>query len=270
MKKNFWVLIVIILLLLALINYTGEDRAKLTHIEDGLFALLVPVQSFFASTGQNVQSLFDAMLFHHEIKGENERLREEFASYQEQLSLIAELEKENLRLKEMLDFSEDTDMELVTAGVVARDPSQWFNTITLNRGTKHGIEKEMAVITPHGLVGMVSSVSSYSCQVILLTDPRLPASAMVQRSRDPGIMGIIEGYSEEDSRLNFINLPSETNIQPGDLIITSGLGEIFPKNIPIGKVEEVSLDQLGLVKKAVVKPSVNFNRLEEVFIVVSQ
>ena len=98
--------------------------------------------------------------------------------------MVTELQKENYRLKEMLNFQEESPMEMVPAMVISRDPSQWFNTITLNRGSVDGIEQEMAVISPQGLVGMVSSVSRHSCQVILLTDPRLPASAMVQRSRD--------------------------------------------------------------------------------------
>lgn len=270
MKRNIWVLPVVILLLLALISYTVEDRGRSTYLEDKLFSVLIPVQGFFASTGQNIQSLFDAVFFHHEIKAENERLREEFAFYREQALSIKELQEENRRLKEMLDLKEDTDMELVAANVVSRDPGQWFNTVTLNRGIKDGIEQEMAVISPHGLVGMVSSVSDYSCRVILITDPRLPASAMVQRSRDSGITGIIDGYSEEDSRLEFINIPVEADVEKGDLIITSGLGGIFPGNISVGEVEEVAFDRSGMVKRAVVKPSVNFNRLEEVFIVTSE
>lgn len=258
------------LLLLALINYTGDDLDRLSTIEDSLSGLIIPIQSFFATLGQNIQSLFDAVFFHHEIKAENVRLKEEFAVYQEQASLVTELQKENYRLKEMLNFQEESPMEMVPAMVISRDPSQWFNTITLNRGSVDGIEQEMAVISPQGLVGMVSSVSRHSCQVILLTDPRLPASAMVQRSRDPGVMGIIEGYSKDNVRLKFTNIPMEANILPGDLIITSGLGGVFPKNILIGTVEDVSVDQSGLVKMAVIVPAVNFNRLEEVLIITSK
>ncbi|NLI69791.1 MAG: rod shape-determining protein MreC [Firmicutes bacterium] len=269
-RRKYWVLLITMLLLLALINYTGDDSNRLGTVKDTLSALMIPVQSFFASLGQNVQSLFDAVFFHHEIKAENEKLKEEFAVYQEQSSLITELQKENYRLKEMLDFREKSPMEMVAARVVSRDPSQWFNTITLNRGSVDGVEQEMAVVSPQGLVGMVSSVSRHSCQAILLTDSRLPASAMVQRSRDPGVMGIIEGYSRDNARLKFTNIPLEANILPGDQIITSGLGGVFPKNIIIGTVEEVDVDQSGLVKMAVVIPAVNFNRIEEVLIIISK
>lgn len=269
-KRNLWILLLVVMLLLALISFTGEDRDDLTRLEHAVFSLLVPVQDFFADVGQSIQSFFDAFLYRHEIKAENERLREEFARYQEKILTVDELRSENQRLREMLDFQSKEDEELVPAEVVARDPSQWFNTITLNRGTRHGIEAEMPVITPHGLVGMVSNVSRTSCQVILLTDPRLPASAMVQRSRDPGTMGIIEGYAEEVSLLEFINIPHDADVKEQDRIVTSGLGGIFPKGIAIGIVEDVELDESGLVQNATVQAHVNFNRLEEVFIVVPE
>jgi len=253
---------------MVLISYTGEGRERLTYFEDAVYYVLVPVQEFFASAGQNVQSVFDAFIRQQEIKAENEQLREKIAQYREKASIKTEIEQENERLREMLDFQERTEKELLPAAVISRDPNNWFTTITLNRGKRDGVEKEMPVVVPQGLTGMVSSVSWNTCQVILLTDPRLYVSAMVQRSRDPGTMGVIEGYLEETSMLEFINIPPNADIKEDDLIITSGLGGVFPQNISIGVVKEVKLDQTGLVQNALVKPEVNFHRLEEVFILV--
>ena len=264
-----WILLVVAILLLGMISYTGEDRDDFSRLEHAVFSILAPVQDFFAGAGQGIQSFFDSVFYHQEIKAENARLRERFAHYQEKILMVEELQQENQRLREMLDFQESEEMEKVPAKVVSRDPSQWFNTMTLNRGIRDGIEKEMPVISPHGLVGMVSNVSRDTCQVILLTDPRLPASAMVQRSRDPGTMGIIEDYIEHTGQLKFVNIPPDADIEEGDRIITSGLGGIFPKSISIGIVEEVELDESGLVQNAIVNAHVNFNRLEEVFIVTS-
>ncbi len=268
-RRNLWALIIVLIMLMVLINYTGEGRERLTILEDAAYYVFVPVQEIFASAGKNVQSFFEAFIHQQEIKAENERLREKIAQYREKSSLKTEIEQENERLREMLDFQERTEKELLPAEVISRDPNKWFTTITLNRGKRDGVEKEMPVVVPQGLTGMVSSVSWSTCQVILLTDPRLSVSAMVQRSRDPGTMGVIEGYLEETSRLEFINIPPDADIQEGDLIITSGLGGVFPQNISIGIVEEIKLDETGLVQNALVKPEVNFHRLEEVFIVVS-
>jgi rod shape-determining protein MreC len=92
---------------------------------------------------------------------------------------------------------------------------------------------------------------------------------MVMRSREPGSIGIVEGFSKESVTLRMSNLPPEANIQPGDTIISSGLGGIFPKGLIIGTVQEAGLDQYGLLRQAIVIPAVNFNRLEEVFVVLA-
>jgi len=268
-KKNIWVLIVVVILLLFLISYTGEERLRLTTVEDAFLAVVTPVQDFFASIGRNIQTSFLAIYHYQEIKEENEMLRRRLSEKKNDLVLLDEILQENHRLREMLDFKEQQDLDLVAAEVISRDPSGWFNTVTLNRGYRHGIEAEMAVMAPEGLAGMVTSVSANSSKAILITNPSFAAGAKVQRSRDPGSIGIVEGQEEDQPLLKMINLPPDADIQPGDTIITSGLGGVFPQGMLIGKAKEVDLDQFGLVKSAVIESSVNINRLEEVMVVTS-
>lgn len=268
-RRNLVMLLAVVLILLLLIVFTGEGREELTLVEDGLLALFAPLQTFFSNAGQKIQSTVDAIVSFNELKAENERLREEIAFVQGQLVKFQDLQKENYRFRQLLDFSQGSDHELLPAGVISRDPSQWFGTITINRGYLSGVEREMAVVTDRGLVGMVYTVSPNSSQVILITDPRLPVSAMVQRSRDPGVVGIVESYTQDPSLLKMTNLSPDTNIQPGDVIISAGMGGIFPKGLYIGTVREVGEDQFGLVLLAIIDPGVNFNRLEEVFVVLS-
>jgi len=269
-KKNIWALLVVIVLLLFLISYTGEERVRLTTVEDAFLAVVVPVQDFFASIGQNIQTFFVSIVHYQEIQKENEMLREKVSEKKEKLVVLDEVLQENHRLRELVGFQEREEMDLVDAKVVARDASGWFNTVTLNRGYQDGIEVEMSVVTPDGLTGMISSVSARSSQAILITNPRFAASAMVQRSRDSGSLGIIEGQADDQPMLKMINLPPDANIQPGDTIVTSGMGGVFPKGLFVGEVEKVDVDQHGLVKYAEVKSSVNVNRLEEVMIVTSE
>jgi rod shape-determining protein MreC len=266
-RRSLLLLLAVVLSLLLLIVFTGEGRDQLTLVEDAMLALFAPVQTVFASAGQSIQSFFEAIVSFHQLKSENERLEAEIAFVEGQLVKLQELQKQNHRLRQLLAFKQSSGHAMLAAEVIARDPSQWFGTITINRGYADGVQREMAVITDRGLVGMVYTVSANSSQVILITDPRLPVSALVQRSRDPGIVGIVESYSNDPSFLNLTYLPPDSKIQPGDAVISSGQGGIFPKGLFIGTVRVISQDQFGLVLSAVVEPGVNFNRLEEVLIV---
>ncbi len=253
--------------LLLLIVFTGGGREQLTPLEDGLLALFAPAQTAFSSAGQKLQSFFDAIVSFYELKAENDRLRERISFLEQQLVRFQELQKENYRYRNLLDFSEGSNHRLLAAEVIARDPSQWFGSITINRGYLDGVKQEMPVITDRGLVGMISTVSPHSSQVLLITDPRLSVSAMIQRTRDPVTVGIVESYAKDPARLIITYLPLETQIQPGDLIISSGTGGIFPKGLLIGTVLELVQDQPGMILSALIEPRVNFNRLEEVLII---
>jgi len=207
--------------------------------------------------------------YFRKLQEENERLQGELTAQENYRNQIFELQKENYRLREMLDFQDRSSYELLPAEVIARDPSNWFETITINRGSAQGVRVGMAVITSQGLAGSVLKVSKSSSRILLLTDSRRAVSAMVMRSREPGSVGIIEGFSQETAALQMSNLPPEANIQPGDAVITSGLGGIFPKGLFIGTVRETGLDQHGLLRQALILPAVNFDRLEEIFVVIT-
>jgi len=257
----------IVILLLALINFTGEHRSRYTFIENLVLTAISPVQGFISELGSSASDFLQGVTGYREILEENRELREVLAARDTYRQELLELQKENFRLREMLGFQERTEYELLPAEVIARDPTHWFETITINRGYYHGIEEKMAVVTAEGLVGNVFQVSRNTSKVLLLTDSRRAVSILVQRSRDPGTAGIVEGYPEEEGYLRVINLPPEANIQSGDTIISSGMGGVFPKGLIVGEVMEVGKDQYGLLQQALVRPAVNFNRLEEVFIV---
>lgn len=258
---------VVVVGLLLLIVFTSGGREQLTPVEDALLALFAPAQTAFSAAGQKLQSFFDAIVSFYELKEDNDRLREKTTLLEQQLVRFQELQKENYRYRELLEFSEGSDHRLLAAEVIARDPSQWFGSITINRGYLDGVKQEMAVITDRGLVGLISTVSPHSSQVLLITDPRLSVSAMIQRTRDPATVGIVESYAKNSPYLKITYLPVEAKVLPGDAIITSGTGGLFPKGLFIGTVTEVIQDQPGMVLSALIGPGVNFNRLEEVLII---
>ncbi|MGI6308038.1 MAG: rod shape-determining protein MreC [Dethiobacteria bacterium] len=261
-------ILILILFFLSLSFFTGKFYYRYARAEDLLMTGLLPVQGFFSQVGSRVYAFFEGVLEYSKVLEENKRLKDELAAEQNLRSQLMELRKENHRLREMLGFKEQTAYTLLPAEVVARDPSQWFETITINKGYVDGVQKDMAVVTSQGLVGNVFFVSQNSSRVLMLTDSRRAVGALVQRSREPGFIGIIEGYPEKKGFLRMSNLSPEANIQPGDVVISSGLGGVFPKGLVIGHVVEVGQDQYGLLQQAIVCSAVNFNRLEEVFIVI--
>ncbi len=266
-KQKIIAVLALVILLLTMVYYTGDLRSRYTPVEDLTLAVISPVQGFFSRLGHSVLGPFRGFFEYRELLKENERLKRELAVRNNVRYQLLELQKENYRLREMLGFKERTEYTLLPAEVIARDPSYWFETITINKGYADGVQKDMAVVTSEGLVGSISYVSRNSARVLLLTDSRRAVSALVQRSRDPGSVGIVEGYPEKKGYLRIINLPPESNIQPGDTLISSGLGGVFPKGLVIGHIIEIDVDQYGLLQQALVNPAVNFNRLEEVFIV---
>ncbi len=253
--------------MLSLVYVTGDISSRYTFAEDLVLTGLSPVQGFFSQLGTRTVGFFYGIIDYQRLLEENQRIKDELSRRDNLRHQLLELQKENYRLREMLDFKVRTEYELLPAEVIARDPSHWFETITINKGYMDGVNQDMAVVTSEGLVGNIYFVSRNSSKVLLLTDSRRAVSALVQRSREPGTVGIVEGFPEMKGYLRMINLPPEANIQPGDTIISSGLGGVFPKGLIIGHVLETEKDQYGLLQRAIVQPAVNFNRLEEVFIV---
>ena len=257
----------LIILLLSIIFYTGKIRSHYTFAEDLIMTGLSPVQGFFSQLALKTVTFFQGVADYERLLDENRELGEKLAARENLNYQLLELQKENYRLREMLGFKRRTEYSLLPAEVIARDPGCWFETITINKGYADGVEKDMAVVTSQGLVGNVMFVSKDSSQVMMLTDSRRAVGALVQRSREPGFIGVVEGYPEKNGYLKLMNLPPEANIQPGDTVISSGLGGVFPKGLVIGHVLEIGKDQYGLLQQAIVVPAVNFNRLEEVFII---
>lgn len=261
-------IIIIVLFFLSLSLFTGKFYYRYTRVEDLVMTGLLPVQGFFSQVGMRFCTFFQGVKEYSLVLEENKLLQEKLAREENLQIQVLELRKENERLRGMLGFKERSVHTLLPAEVVARNPSHWFETVTINKGYADGVQKDMAVVTTQGLVGNIFFVSQNSSRVLLLTDSRRAVSALVQRSREPGFVGIVEGYPEKVDYLKMSNLSPEANIQPGDIVISSGLGGVFPKGLVIGHVVEVGQDQYGLLQQATIYPVVDFNRLEEVFIVI--
>lgn len=264
---NRYVLGFLILVAAALagIHYTQPDRPWLTPIEKGLKDGLAPLQSGVMRVSDSVSDTFTSVFSIGRIKAENGELKKRVADLEAENNQLKEYEFQNLRLRQMLDFKESRqkDFELVTAKVIGRTPVNWFSTMTINVGSADGITKNMAVIASKGLVGRVINVANYSSEVMLVFDSNSAVGGMSQVTRTPGVL---EGDADT-GMLRMIHIPKDLPIRKKQTIVTSGFGSIYPQGLPVGKVTKVEIESNGLVKVATVSPFVDFNRLEEVFVV---
>lgn len=267
-KRKKMITLFLVLTMLLVLTQRTVTRQGITVAEEALLTVVAPVQGVFQRFTSSVEGLRTSIKGYQFLAAENRRLQDELAATLALEARLTELRHENNRLRQMLNFEARSEHELIAAEVIARDSSSWFQTISIDKGSLHGVEQNLAVVTSEGLIGSILAVSPVSSQVLLLTDNRRAVSAMVQRSREPGMVGVVEADADLPGYLRMINLPRDANIQPGDTIISSGLGGIYPQGLVLGYVLEMVEEELGLLRFALLRPAANFNRLEEVFVVV--
>lgn len=196
------------------------------------------------------------------LYSEHAELAKRVESLEREMIDKMELEKENERLRKLLDFKKPIPGKTIPARVIGVDLAPWKRTILLDKGTHHGVKTKMAVVSAEGLVGRVVEAASHSARAILLPDPESRVSAILQEGRD---LGVAEG--DGSSLLRMTHVAREASLKVGDRVLTSGLGGIYPKGIPIGIVEMVGTEKTGLELFLTVKPFVDFSKLEEVLCV---
>jgi len=192
---------------------------------------------------------------------ENTRLRQQVARMQQELTELEELRQANRRLRRLLGLKERLAYPLVAAEVVAVDPTDHFRTAIISAGSKDGVLSRMPVIQAAGVVGRVVWTSPHYAKVLLITDPNAGVDVIVQRSR---VRGVVVGAGKNRLRLKY-TLHND-DVVPGDVLVTSGAAGVFPKGIRVGVVREVNKSAKGVFQEVWVEPAVNFDRLEEVLV----
>lgn len=194
---------------------------------------------------------------------ENRRLKERVAQLEGENAALREAQTNLDRLRADLGFVRGNTPRLLAADITSRKSDPKFDTLVINRGSHDGVRFNSMVRTRNGLVGRVFEVTPGTASVLMLTDQKSGVGARVQRAASRAV-GVCEGNNS--SRLELKYLPGDADIKPGDLIVTSGLGGIFPPGQGIGTVESVKADENNVGKTAVIKPLVEFDHLEEVYV----
>jgi len=219
----------------------------------------------FEGIGSFFGNLFSAVFHPNALNEENAALKEQIAIYEFRINGMSELEKENERLKEMLGYIEQApEYDYIIGRVIMKDPGYWFDVFDINIGRNQGVEEGDAVITPQGLCGRVLSAGGNYSTVVAIIDSRVSVSAVVERTRDNGIVKGGMQLSDESGLCSMSFLPLDADLQVGDRVVTNGLGGIFPKGLFVGVIKEVSA---GSEKQVIIEPAVDFLHIEEVMVV---
>ncbi|MGB9887238.1 MAG: rod shape-determining protein MreC [Moorellales bacterium] len=259
----------LILLLVAaglfLARAAGLERPALTAPEVWVRELVGAVGRSWVRLQDGLEPLAGAFFRYRELEAENRALREELGRLRAENTRLEEYRLENERLRLLLQLQEEwPEYDLLAARVIGRHPDRWFRTVTIDRGTRDGVKKDMPVINYQGLVGRVLAVTPTTAQVLLLTDREAAAGALIQQSRLPGV---VKGLGDARGRLQMLHLPYAAKVEPYQVVVTSGLGGGLPPGLRIGYILEVSPEPSGLMQRAVVQSFVDFSRLEEVMVV---
>ena len=260
-------IIVLSVSFLCLIVYTVK-RDSISMIENGASVALNPIQGILYKATDTVKGTLDFFLNFSEVKEENKRLVKENEELKDKLLVYSDLEEENERLREVLNFAQERDnYNYIACDIIGYSGGSFLDGYKVNKGENANIQKGMIVIAAQGLVGQVTQVGSNWSIVQSLVNENIAVSVMVESTRE--VTGYLKGFKDSQNRnlAKVYDLPMDSEVKEGDVIMTSGVGELYPKEIKIGEVTHVEEDKIKVMKSAVVKPYVDFNKLEELFIV---
>ena len=250
-----------------MIIYSLQSDAN--GISSSVSTVVSPLQKIVYNINSRVKETVDFFLNFSEVKLENEELKQKNTELENELIEYESLKDEVERLREALNFTESrSNYNYVGVNIIGYSGSSLSDGYIIDKGSNDGIAKNMVVVSSKGLVGKVTKVSSNFAIVQSILNENIAVAVMDQQTREA--TGMLQGLSDKkDKNMTVVyNLPIDSDVKEGDIFITSGLGKIYPKEIPVGTVVSVQEDNVKVMKSAVVEPFVKFNELEELFVVI--
>ncbi|GAB6117380.1 rod shape-determining protein MreC [Thermoanaerobacter brockii subsp. lactiethylicus] len=262
-NKQFILVFFIAVALIAAMAYTYDAQRYATKAESIVGTVFTPFQKVFYQVGEGISNFFSSIGEIGTLRATNEKLKKEVEKLRKENIQLQELMNENKRLKEALNFkTENVELDLKLATITGKNPGNWFNTFTIDKGKNEGIKPGMAVLDEKGnMIGQITEVGDKWAKVLAIIDRDSSVSAVAVRTRDNGVV-----RGDSNGGLIMIYLPLDAELIEGDVVTTSGMSR-FPKGLIIGKVSKVTRDPGSLLKQAVIEPAADFERLEYVFVV---
>ncbi len=261
-SRHSYILSVVILLgiSLQLMSLSVKNPAAAASGWSLLSRIIYPLQKMTHEVFETSYFVWNRYIWLQHVALERDVLFLQVKELEERNSILSELAHENERLRSLLNYTDSNTHTGVVASVIGKDPSNWLMTLSIDKGSRHGIRTGLPVVSGDGVVGQVASVAPESSIVLLINDTASSVGAMLQTSRS---VGVVEGiFNSNVLKLSYIeNLPEET-IPVGERIITSGMDEIFPKGLLVGEVKNLSENSGSLFRDITVQPAVDLKRIE--------
>jgi rod shape-determining protein MreC len=251
-----------ILAALLIFSLNVPHNREANVLERSVLTVLSPLLTPVSRISSFFEDIWDGYIQLVDTHDENIRLRESIRELNRRVLEANEAVLSNQRLERLLDIKKSIKEPAVAALIVGEDVTSWFRTLVINRGSSSGIREGMAVISADGVVGQTVKVSPTTARVLLLTDHASGIAATIQRSR---ARGVVKGKGEMLCTLEFTT--RDEDVKVGDIVMTSGVGGVFLKGLPIGEVTMVKRGEYGIFQTVSIRPAVNLPHLEEVLVV---
>jgi rod shape-determining protein MreC len=255
-----------VLLLTNLVIMAVDARDSVTRqrmLRVWVQALISPAQSITTGATGASSNFIKQIVNFRSTANENERLQKQLADAQLELQKAQQAAVENERLQGLLNLKEQTGYDRVPARVIARDSSIWFNTITINRGSSSGIALNMPVVTGGGIVGRVIALSPWTAQVMMITDEKAAAGAIVGQLSGSGSLGSVRGLGNS-GLIEMRYVSGLEKVEVGDYILTTGQDGIYPPGLSVGEVVQVKQGTATQAHQILIRPGAKLDQLEEV------
>lgn len=252
---------------LVLLRQSAKNPGELSTLDRGILHILSPLQGALSSVGRNIGNLAGRYVDLVHVRAENEGLHRDNSRLRSELLEAKRGAAESLRLQKLLDLRNAVASETISARVVSIDTSPYFRVarVMLDRG-EGALTRGMPVITPEGVVGRIDRVAGNTADIQLAVDPRFALDVFLPRTRSRGILRGKAGENGYRSVVEYLARGEE--VQQGDLVVTSGLGGNFPRDLPVGHISKLNSGS-GLHQEVEVTPDVDFVRLSEVLVVIA-
>ncbi len=266
-NKYFVILFIVTLLLIIGMIFSINKSYETKKTDNFIIKITMPIQRFVSGASEGVRGFFSHFGDIAQLRQENESLKNKVTQLEEENKKNVIYKTENERLRNMLDIKDTfEDFELVAANVTGRDSSTWFLSITIDKGTKDGLEMADTVITPDGLVGHITDIGTSWAMVTTILDSQSTVAVMVERTEDLATVdGDVDLSSKGLCKMTYI--PKDSSVTVGDIAKTSGFGGVYPKGLTVGKILKIHPENKGVSQYAEISPAVNFDRIYEVFVI---
>ena len=262
-QPGLLVVFLVLSILLTTVWFREGDRGPVHRLRGGVQMIAAPAGAAGEFVTRPFRGVFAWIADLGVSRSQLETLRSQNDELRKRVADLEEARLENVRLKGLVDFAQTSKTQSIGARVIGRPTTSWEGVITIDRGTSDGVQPGMPVVGPAGLLGQTVDVTGGSARVLLVTDPSSGVAAMLQSSRAEGIArGSIQG----DLSLDFVS--TDTTVRAGDVVITSGIGGVYPKGLIVGEGTKVTRTPADLYQSIELKPSGGLAQLEEVLVLV--